>query len=228
MTQSILNPDIARYTRNSVRAALNQDPARPSEDRAAEEHAALAMLDELGPQTATEAALASRAVIAHHASAECFRRAVQPDITPALQSRLISNAMALSRLSSQLTKALAQTQAEAFAMPGGDVLAAFGKFNPIQAGEHASNPAGEPRCRPGRPPGPADAGDHGRRRLRRREFRRRIATGTAGPAQTHLAMPAPSDHRTQSFDQPDSHRNTNRSWSGCSASIRACASPAGG
>ena len=139
MTQSILNPDIARYTRNSVRAALNQDPARPSEDRAAEEHAALAMLDELGPQTATEAALASRAVIAHHASAECFRRAVQPEITPALQSRLISKAMALSRLSSQLTKALAQTQAEAeaFAMPGSDVLAAFGKFNPMQSGEPA-------------------------------------------------------------------------------------------
>jgi hypothetical protein len=137
MTQSILNPDIARYTRNSVRAALNQDPARHSEDRAAEEHAALAMLDELGPQTATEAALASRAVIAHHASAECFRRAVQPDITPALQSRLISNAMALSRLSSQLTKALAQTQAEAFAMPGGDALAMLSQFNPMQSGEPA-------------------------------------------------------------------------------------------
>jgi hypothetical protein len=103
MTQSPLNPEIAHYTRNSVRAALNQDRARPAEDRKAEEVTALTMLDELAPQTAIEAALASRAVIAHHGSAECFRRAVQPDITPALQSRLISKAMALSRLSSQLT-----------------------------------------------------------------------------------------------------------------------------
>ena len=83
---------------------------------------------------------ASRAVTAHHASAECFRRAVQPGTTPALQTHLTSTAMALSRLSSQLIKALAQSPAEAFAMPGADALAAFGEFNRNKAGQAPSRP----------------------------------------------------------------------------------------
>jgi hypothetical protein len=118
------------------------------------------MLDELEPQTANEAALASRAVIAHHASAACFSRAVLPDMPPALQSQLIGKAMALSRLSSQLIKALRQGRQPALAEAGFDpmaMLAAFGEFNPMQSGEAPPQKApAQPRTsRPAAPANPA-------------------------------------------------------------------------
>ena len=64
------------------------------------------MFEALDPQTGSEAALVARAVIAHHAAAECFRPAVLPEVSLALQSRLIAQAAAVSRLSSQLVMAL--------------------------------------------------------------------------------------------------------------------------
>jgi hypothetical protein len=63
------------------------------------------MFEALDPQTGSEAALVARAVIAHHAAAECFRPAVLPEVSLALQSRLIAQAAAVSRLSSQLVMA---------------------------------------------------------------------------------------------------------------------------
>jgi len=104
MTQ--IAPEIVHYALTAVFDSLDRDPSRPKEDRDAEKTAAAMMDQECLPQNATEPALAMRAVIAHHASADCFRRANFAEIPLAQQSRLIARGTALSRLSLALGKAL--------------------------------------------------------------------------------------------------------------------------
>ena len=75
-----------RFALNSILAALTLDPTRDVEDLKNEREAAAAMLGELKPLDAIQAAYAARAVIAHHASMECFRRAAMADATAIVAS----------------------------------------------------------------------------------------------------------------------------------------------
>ena len=56
-----------------------------------------AVLAALQPRDAIEAALAARAVVAHHAAMECFRRAALAEVSDLLMGRLFAKAMALSQ-----------------------------------------------------------------------------------------------------------------------------------
>jgi len=78
------------------------------EDLKAERQAAAAMLSELKPRTAIEAAYAARAVTMFHASMECFRKAATPGINLSLAARFIGQGNALSRQSDQMINLLNQ------------------------------------------------------------------------------------------------------------------------
>jgi hypothetical protein len=134
MTQSEIAPDILRYGVTAILATLDRNPDCPAEDGAAEQAAARQMFGECGLRNATESALAVRAIIAHHASAACFRRAVLPTVPLALQIRLVAQGAALSRLSLRLIKALRRgSAAEGRACP---VAAANSvQFNSMRSGD---------------------------------------------------------------------------------------------
>jgi len=100
------------FAHSSVLASLPLDPNRSVEDLKTERQAATAMLASLHPADAVQAALAARAVAMHHAAMECMRRSTHPDAGSALVAKLYVTAMALSRMSIQLMKVLAQRQTE--------------------------------------------------------------------------------------------------------------------
>ena len=134
-----------RFALNSILAALTLDPTRDVEDLKNEREAAAAMLGELKPLDAIQAAYAARAVIAHHASMECFRRAAMADATDAVRSRMFACGMALCRQSSQMTKALEQRKKGA-ARPGtsADPIEAILASTPAHAAAREV-PAGQPQ-----------------------------------------------------------------------------------
>jgi hypothetical protein len=101
---------ILRFALNSVLASLTIDPQRDVEDLKSEREAAAAMLTQLNPRDAIQAALAARAVTAHHASMECFRRAARLEGTDVMFRQLMATGSALSRQSEQLIKTLEQRQ----------------------------------------------------------------------------------------------------------------------
>jgi hypothetical protein len=111
MTESILEAAAFEFSLTSVLASLTLDPARSVEDLKTERQAATAMLAALHPTDAVQAALAARAVAMHHAAMECLRRVAQPEVPSVLASKLLATSMALSRMSDQMIRALAQRQA---------------------------------------------------------------------------------------------------------------------
>jgi hypothetical protein len=119
MTPSDLIVSVLQFALNSVLASLTLDPARDIDELKAEREAAAAMLAALNPRDAIQAAFAARAVAAHHAAMECFRRAALEGVPDALMTRLFASGMSLSRLSMQLIKALEQRKA--MARPGASV-----------------------------------------------------------------------------------------------------------
>jgi hypothetical protein len=138
MTESPLEAAAFEFSLTSVLASLTLDPARSVEDLKIERQAATAMLASLHPTDAVQAALAARAVAMHHAAMECLRRAAQPEAPSALVSKFLTTSMALSRMSQQMIKALAQRQAESGhgrragpARPAETVQPATGAPNPM-------------------------------------------------------------------------------------------------
>jgi hypothetical protein len=111
MTQTVLNTPTIRFMLDSTLAALTLDPKRDPEDLRNEREAAAAMLTALAPRDALQAALAARAVSAHHAAMECFRRGALPEVPDVVMTRLLASGAALSRLSLQMIKALEQRKA---------------------------------------------------------------------------------------------------------------------
>jgi hypothetical protein len=149
MTQPVASATV-RHMLNATLAALTLDPAREVEDLKTEREAATAELADLQPRNATEALLASRIVVAHHAAIECFRRAARPGVSDVVAMRLLTCAASMSRLSMQTTRALEQRKApERGARPGGPqqaVAAARGQ-DPVsrEPGPGARHPgAGQP------------------------------------------------------------------------------------
>ena len=137
MTESLLDAAAFEFALSSILGALTLDPARSVEDLKTERQAATAMLASLHPADAVQAALAARAVAMHHAAMECLRRAAQPEVPSSVLSKLLATSMALSRMSIQLMKALAQRQTEASrahravpAKPAATVQASTAAANP--------------------------------------------------------------------------------------------------
>ena len=129
-------PEIVHYAISTIFESPGQDPNRLKEDLTAEKAAAATMFQEYLPQNATELALAMRAVIAHHTSGACVRRAMIPEMPLVLQTRLIAQGIALSRLSSQLMKAFRAEPGKILEpMPGRAPAKAAVQVNPMQSGE---------------------------------------------------------------------------------------------
>ncbi len=147
MTRHDTAPEIIHFAIATIFDAVDQDPNRLKADRDAEKACAAIMYQECLPQNATESALATRAVIAHHVSTACFRRAMIPDMPLTLQTKLIAQGIALSRLSSQLMKALRAEPGKINPMQSGaparpaSPAKAPGQFNPMQSGD---KPAPQP------------------------------------------------------------------------------------
>jgi hypothetical protein len=113
-TQTSALTDITiRHVLRAVLDTLPVDPQRDPEDERAMREATAEAIAALAPRDATEALFAGRAVAAHHAAMECFRRAAQPDVSDDLGMRLLGRAAALSRLAMQTIAALEQRQATA-------------------------------------------------------------------------------------------------------------------
>ena len=112
MTRSDLAVAVLQFALNSVLASLTLDPGRDVEALKTEREAAAAMLADLNPRDAIQAAFAARAVIMHHAAAECFRRAALPGAPDAMVNRLMATGAALSRQSAQLIQAMKQCKGE--------------------------------------------------------------------------------------------------------------------
>jgi hypothetical protein len=128
MTQASINHPFLSFMLNAVLAALTMDPNRDVEDLKCEREAAAAMLTALQPRDAIEAALAARAVVAHHAAMECFRRAALAEASELSVGRLFAKAMALSQMSMQMMRMI---DARKRAAPGAWPSASA---NPLEAG----------------------------------------------------------------------------------------------
>ena len=94
----------------STLAALPHAPDAAPEDIAAQREAARIAVLSLRPRNATEADLAGRIVAAHHTSMDCFRRAALPDLPEQKISRMIRDAIALSRMHTGLLRDLQRLQ----------------------------------------------------------------------------------------------------------------------
>jgi hypothetical protein len=106
MNRSDLAIAILQFALNGVLASLSVDSNRGVEDLKTEREAAAAMLADLNPRDAIQAACAARAVTMHHAAMECFRRAALPGMPDALARRLMATGATLSRQSEQLIQAI--------------------------------------------------------------------------------------------------------------------------
>lgn len=112
MNRSDLAIAILQFALNSVLASLTLEPDRDVEDLKSEREAAAAMLADLNPRDAIQAAFAARAVTMHHAAMACFRRAALPDAPDVMVNRLMARGAALSRQSGQLIQAIKACKGE--------------------------------------------------------------------------------------------------------------------
>ena len=78
---------------------------------------ALRSLDAREP---VEAMLATHVVLAHHAAMQCYRRAAQDDLPPAIASRLFGNAANLSRTLTGVLRNLHERQDHSIGLSGRD------------------------------------------------------------------------------------------------------------
>jgi hypothetical protein len=157
------NPTLL-HMMNSTLDALPLNPKFEREDRQAQFEAASVALGTLGPRDGNEAMIVARAVSAHHAAMECFRRAALPDVSDVMMLRLYARAAALSRLSSQLIQALERRQAATTrparptgqpAAVGARPAAAAGTQHPLPSERQPAPPAMPHERQPAPQPSPA-------------------------------------------------------------------------
>jgi hypothetical protein len=104
------------FLQHILASTLDALPVAPNlspEDQQAQREAAAAQLAALQPQDAIAAMRAARAVAAHHAAMECFRRAALPEVSDVMAMRLQDTAAALSRLALEAVKMSAPRKARA-------------------------------------------------------------------------------------------------------------------
>jgi hypothetical protein len=112
MPLHIPHPDTSsrRHMAASVLAGLPKDPHGTPEDHQIQRDAALAALATLAPNDPVETLMGARIVASHHYAMDCFRRAAQPEVPDTLSLKLQTKALALSRLSWDMQRALEARQ----------------------------------------------------------------------------------------------------------------------
>jgi hypothetical protein len=158
MTQDPANFVIPRSARTAVLSILSANPKRDPGELKEEQDAAVAMLVSLDPRDDVQVALAIRAVITHHLSVECFRKATRPGTDPGDMGGWLTKGMALSRLSLQLTNQLGRTRAASQAAAAADPVAPRPAAAPAAPAAGTAPAAGAPPAPAPRPVPAAHAG----------------------------------------------------------------------
>jgi hypothetical protein len=101
------------YMLNSTLDAVAPPPNASAEDVKTQQLAVAMSLGALDPSDAIDTLSAARAIAAHHAAMECYRRAAKPDVTDKMLATLLARAASLSRLAAQTTQAIERRKAVA-------------------------------------------------------------------------------------------------------------------
>jgi hypothetical protein len=94
------------YMLNSTLDAVAAPPNASAEDIKTQQLAVAMALGALNPSDAIDTLSAARAITAHHAAMECYRRAAKPDVTDKMLATLLARAASLSRLTAQTIQAI--------------------------------------------------------------------------------------------------------------------------
>jgi hypothetical protein len=108
-TQPELTPDFIEHLLGSIVAPVPAGEAG-AETGNAQRHAAKLALLALNPADPFQAMLAAQAVAVHYAIMDAFRHASQPDLAPAMATRLRANAASLSRMMRSTLRLLRESQ----------------------------------------------------------------------------------------------------------------------
>jgi hypothetical protein len=111
--QSILFESPFTYMLNSTLDAVPVPPNSTPEDVKTQQQAVALALGALDPRDAVETLSAARAIAAHHAAMECYRRAAKPDVSDKMLATLLARAASLSRLTAQTIQAIERRKAAA-------------------------------------------------------------------------------------------------------------------
>jgi hypothetical protein len=101
------------YMLNSTLDAVAAPPNASPEDVKTQQLAVAMALGALNPSDAIDTLSAARAITAHHAAMECYRRAAKPDVTDKMLATLLARAASLSRLTAQTIQAIERRKAAA-------------------------------------------------------------------------------------------------------------------
>ena len=110
-----LDPATTHATLATIFGALRRDPERSPAQLQVQRDTGATLISALRPRDPVEAAYAAyaaRAAAAHHASMECFRRAILPDTPDNAATRWHGKAIALSRMNKDMTRDPRESQAE--------------------------------------------------------------------------------------------------------------------
>jgi len=99
-----LDPATTHATLATIFGALRRDPERSPAQLQVQRDAGATLISALRPRDPVEAAYTARAAAAHHASMECFRRAILPDTPDNAATRWHGKAIALSRMNTDMTR----------------------------------------------------------------------------------------------------------------------------
>ena len=144
-----LDPDFLEQLLDTIIETIQAGADDTDRARAARRHAARLALLALRPADPFQAMLAAQAIAAHYAIMDAFRRAMQPDLAPAMAARLRANAATLARMMQATLRTLRQHQTTA---PDQDAVR---HSPPPTARPPAKAGPGQPRTVPAHPAAPA-------------------------------------------------------------------------
>jgi hypothetical protein len=142
------------YMLNSTLDAVATPPNASPEDVKTQQLAVAMSLGALDPSDAIDTLSAARAIAAHHAAMECYRRAAKPDVTDKMLATLLARAASLSRLTAQTIQAIGRRKevargVKARAKATGQASTQAGSQDPLPSEARQSQPvaagAGAPR-----------------------------------------------------------------------------------
>ncbi len=177
-----LDPDFLEQLLDTIAETMQASAKDTDRARAARRSAARLALLALRPGDPFQAMLAAQAIAAHYAIMDAFRRAMQPDLAPAMAARLRASAATLARTMEATLRTLRQHQTTPTDQ---DAVRSFAAAHRPRAGKsrarsapNSARPPGGARRRPGarsyrsgcdpHAGGPGDGDVAGRVRLPRR------------------------------------------------------------
>jgi hypothetical protein len=133
------------YMLNSTLDAVAVAPNASPDDVKTQQLAIAMALGALDPGDAIDTLSAARAITAHHAAMECYRRAAKPDVPDRMLTQLLARAASLSRLTTQTIQAIERRKAvargvKARAKAAGQAATQAGSQNPMPSDTRQSPP----------------------------------------------------------------------------------------